>query len=112
MADPEGPLQGKRNQIDAKRRRWGSRRHPPGKFLKNGCKWCILSPFFAEFVFIFSPKSVCNFAFKAPIFNIRIAGEFSPYIVAVEDHIKPKSGVFTLSQSGGGGGSRSPRENF
>ena len=31
--------------------RWGSGGPPPGNFLENGCTWCILSLFFAEFVF-------------------------------------------------------------
>ena len=56
---------------------------------------------------------MCNFAFKVPIFDIRITGEFSPYIkhVAVEDHIKPKSGVFyPLAVGGGGGVEVSPRK--
>ena len=80
VADPEG---GGGNIIGAKRRRGRVLEGdtpsfqvgggpPPGKFLKNGCKWCILSPFFAEFVSIFPQKIVCN------ICDIRDVGEFSP----------------------------------
>ena len=66
MADPEGPLPGgMRNQIGAKRRRERVREGippplggGPGGFLKNGCKGCILCPFFfTKFVLIFSPKT-------------------------------------------------------
>ena len=47
-------------------------------FLKNGCKWCILSPFVCEFVLISPPELCVIFAFKAPIFDIRDAVEFLP----------------------------------
>ena len=81
---------GGRNQMGAKRRRgrvregdtpsrrWGSGGPPPGKFLRNGRKWCILSPFLPSSCRFF-PKRLCViFAFKAPISDIRDAGEFSP----------------------------------
>ena len=68
----------------------------PRIFLKNGCKWCIFCPFFAEFVLIF-PKKICViFAFKALIFDILDVGEFSPY--------KAKDGSFYPLTLGGGRG--------
>ena len=108
VADPEGPLPGGRNQIGAKRRRgrvregetpscrWGSGGPPPGKFLKNGCKWCILSPIFAKFVLITSPKIVCNFCPQSSDLRHTCCGKISN--LAVEDHIQQKRGVFILLQ--------------
>ena len=55
----------------------------PGTFLIIGCKWCILNPFFAEFVLISPPKFCVNFAFKAPIYVMREN-------LDLEDQIKPK----------------------
>ena len=99
---------GGRNQIGAKRRRgrvregetpscrWVFGGPPPGKFLKNGCKWCILSPFFAEFVLITSPKIVCNFCPQSSDLRHTCCGKISN--LAVEDHIQQKRGVFMLLQ--------------
>ena len=59
----------------------------PRKFLKNGCKWCILSPFSPSSC-RFPPKKLCViFAFKAPISIMR--------------------DIFFLSHGGGGGGGSS-----
>ena len=73
---------------------------PPGNFLKNGCKWCILSPFFVEFVSIFSPKIVCNFCLQSSDLRYTWCGRI--FTLAVEDHIKPKRGIFYLLAVWGG----------
>ena len=70
VADPEGPLLGGVTKSARSAAGGGCGRGippPSGKFffLKNGCKWCIMSPFFAEFVSIFSPKIVCNFCLQS-----------------------------------------------
>ena len=111
MADPEGPLPGGVTKSARSAARGGcGMGNPllqgggggPGGipgifFLKNGCKWCIMSPYFAEYVLIF-PTKLCV-----------ILRDIST--LAVEDNIKPKRGVFDpLTLWLGGGGSGSPRE--
>ena len=71
----------------------GGVRVSPRKFLKNGCKWCIRSPFLPSSCRFFPKKLCVIFAFKSPIFYIRDVGKF-------------------LSSRSRGGGSGSPRENF
>ena len=73
----------------------------PRKFLKNGCKWCILSPSFAEFVLISSRKIVCNFCPQSSDLRNTYCGRI--FNLAVEDHIQPKEGSFLCSRSRGGG---------
>ena len=75
----------------------------PRKFLKNGCNWCVLSQFFAEFVlFFFLQKIVCNFCLQSS--DLRYTWYGRIFTLAEEDHIKPKRGVFYLLAVGGGGG--------
>ena len=89
-----GSTAGGRNQIGAKRRGGEcGRGYPPPAgegsggglprefFLKNGCKWCILSPFFADCVLIFSTNLFCEFLSSKLRSDIRDAGEFLPLAV-------------------------------
>ena len=52
----------------------------PRKFLKNGCKWCILSPFLPIACWFLSPKLCVIFAVKVPISDIRDTGEVFPFL--------------------------------
>ena len=49
----------------------------PRKFLKNGCKWCILSPFLPSSYRFQPPKIVCNFCLQSS--NLHDAGHFFPF---------------------------------
>ena len=80
----------------------------PGKFLKNGCKWCILSPFFAEFVSNFSPKIVCNFCLQSSDLSIYVMRE--NFHLSCRRSYQAKEGEFFIFSQYGGSGS--PRENF
>ena len=48
----------------------------PREFLKNECKWCILSPFLPIACWFPPPKLCIILSFKALISDIRDAGEF------------------------------------
>ena len=73
----------------------GGSRSPRENILKNGCKWCIRSPFL---------PSSCRF------FPLLYTWCGKIFTLAVEE--KPKKGIFYLLAVVGGGGSGSPRENF
>ena len=90
--------------------RWGSGGPPPGKFLKNGCKWCILSPVFAEFVSIFFPKNFVQFLPSKLRSSIYVKRE-NIHLSTNRRSYKAKEGDFLSSRSMGGGGSGvSPRK--
>ena len=76
----------------------------PGTFLIIGCKWCILNPFFAEFVLI-SPQKFCvKVAFKAPIYVMR-----ENFHLRFRGSNKAQEGIF-ISSRRIVGGSGSPRK--
>ena len=74
----------------------GVRGPPPGNFLKKGCKWCILSPFFCRVRVYFFPQNVCNFCIHSS--DLLYTHRRRIVTLAVEDHLKQKRGVFILSQ--------------
>ena len=89
-------------------RGWGL----PEKTFENGYKWCILNPYYAEFVLIFSPKIVCNFCLQKLRSSIYVMQD--NFHLSLRGSYKAKEGSFfyPLAVEGGGGWRGLPEKIF
>ena len=102
VADPEGSTAGGGGVTKSARgATWRRVREGEWKFLKNECKWCILSPFYAEFVLIFSQILCVIFAFN--MFKALIYGMRENFHLSCRGSYKDQEGSFFSFRSKGWG---------